>query len=81
MKTLIAVIVAASFMLVGGCSDPHANMHCVSSHDEVHSYPVYGHYTVRVRSGRHYVTHTTSYIAYYAHHTYNVCDHWVPNSK
>lgn len=35
MKTLIAVVVAASFMLVGGCSDPHKNEHCVAHQREV----------------------------------------------
>ena len=79
MKTLIAAIVAASFMLVGGCSDPHANMHCVSSHVEVRQHPIYGHHTTRVRTRTGYSTSTTTYVIGYTHSVYNVCDHWVHN--
>lgn len=62
--SIAAVIAAISLMLVGGCSNPHKNEHCVSSHREI---AYYQH--VKVTSW--YSTTTPVYA--------NVCDQWVHN--
>lgn len=76
-----AILVAVSLMLVGGCSDPHANMHCVSTHVQFHTHPIYGYHTTRTYSPKTKRWTTTShrYLAGYGHSIYNVCDHWVHN--
>ena len=78
---IAAFIVAASFLLVGGCGDSQSNMHCVSSHTAIHTTPIYGYRTVRSYStiAKRWVTTTTRYVAGYSHSVYNVCDHWVHN--
>lgn len=70
---IAAVIAAISLMVVGGCSDPHKNMHCVQSHDE--TVPIHGYHVIS--TGK--TTVIIPYIIHYAHE--NVCDKWVPNSK
>lgn len=41
MKRIAAISLAvAAVAVIAGCGDPHANQHCVQSHDETYLMPV-----------------------------------------